>query len=160
MLGDYSSSLSLGIAFSGKGQNQDTGSKVIHIGKNTSSIIKSKSISKDGGISSYRGLVKVSPYAENATSCVECDALILDESSVSNTYPVMEVERDDAHIIHEAKAGKISHNELSYLAMRGFNEEKAKEIIICGFANEIVKRLPLEYAAELNKLIELEIERF
>ena len=158
LIGDGSVSESLGIAFAGERQNQDTGSKVIHIGKNTKSLIKSKSISKLGGVSTYRGLVKVSRYAENVKSSVECDALILDEKSVSNTYPLIEVERCDSQITHEAKAGRIGEKELLYLACRGFGEVEAKDMIVQGFANEVVKKLPLEYAAELNKLIELEME--
>lgn len=158
LLGDNSSSESIGIAFSGKGQNQDTGTKIIHIGKNTNSIIKAKSISKDGGTSSYRGLVKVNKSAENTTSLIECDALLVDDKSVSNTYPSMEVERDDAHINHEAKIGKIGEEEIFYLMSRGLTEENAKQMIVSGFSNDVVKRLPFEYAVELNKLIELEME--
>jgi Fe-S cluster assembly protein SufB len=158
LLGDNSKSESLGIAFAGEDQDQDTGTKVIHMGKNTSSIIKAKSISKDGGISSYRGLVKVGRRAENAISSVECDALMVDEESVSNTYPTMDVERPDADVVHEATVGKIGDEEIFYLMSRGLNEEEAKQLIVRGFANEVVKKLPLEYAVELNKLIELEME--
>lgn len=158
LLGDNSKSESLGIAFAGKEQNQDAGTKVIHIGKNTSSIIKAKSISKDGGISSYRGLVKINKWAENAISNVECDALMVDEISISNTFPKMVVERFDAQITHEAKVGKIGDDELFYLMSRGLSEEQAKQIIVNGFTYEVVKKLPFEYAVELNKLIELEME--
>lgn len=158
LIGENSKSESLGIAFAGKDQDQDTGSKVIHVGKNTSSVIKAKSISKDGGISSYRGLVKVSKYAENAISSVECDALMIDDKSVSNTYPQMEVDREDAQVIHEAKVGKIGEEEIFYLMSRGMTEEQAKQLVVHGFINPISKKLPLEYAIELNKLIELEME--
>lgn len=158
LLGENSHSESIGIAFSGEEQDQDTGSKVIHLGKNTSSIIKAKSISKDGGISSYRGLVTITPSAENAISTVECDALLVDERSISNTYPAMDVRRSDAQITHEAKVGKIGEAEVFYLMSRGLSEEQAKQMIVAGFASDVVKRLPLEYAAELNKLIELEME--
>lgn len=158
LLGENSYSENIGIAFSGEGQDQDTGSKVIHIGKNTKSLIKAKSISKDGGVSSYRGLVKIGRTAINAISAVECDALLVDENSVSNTYPVMDVDRGDAQIIHEAKIGKIGDKEIFYLMARGLSEEQAKQLIVAGFANDIIKRLPLEYAIELNKLIELEME--
>jgi len=158
LLGENSKSENIGIAFAGQDQDQDTGSKVIHLGKNTSSLIKAKSISKDGGISSYRGLVKISKFAENAISSVDCDALMVGENSVSNTYPQMEVEREDAQVIHEAKVGKIGEEELYYLTSRGFSEEQAKQLIVSGFANEVARRLPLEYAIELNKLIELEME--
>lgn len=158
LIGENSYSESIGIAFSAKDQDQDTGSKVIHIGKNTKSIIKAKSISKDGGISSYRGLVKIARTAENAISTVECDAMLVDDKSVSNTYPVMEVDRNDSQLIHEAKIGKIGEKEIYYLMSRGLSEEQAKQLIVAGFANDVVKRLPLEYAVELNKLIELEME--
>lgn len=158
LIGENSRSESIGIAFAGEEQDQDTGSKVIHIGKNTSSIIKAKSISKDGGISSYRGLVKISKFAENAISSVECDALMVDSRSISNTYPQMEVERKDAQIIHEAKVGKIGEEEIFFLTSRGLSEEQAKQLVVSGFIHDVVKRLPLEYAAELNKLIEMEME--
>lgn len=158
LLGDNSTSESIGIAFSAKGQNQDTGTKIVHIGKHTKSLIKSKSISKDGGISSYRGLIKINKSAENAISSIDCDALLIDEKSVSNTYPIMEVENQSAQVIHEAKIGKIGDDEIFYLMSRGLTEENAKQLIVSGFANEVVKRLPFEYAVELNKLIELEME--
>lgn len=158
LLGDNSQSESIGIAFSGEDQDQDTGTKVIHLGKNTKSVIKAKSISKDGGINSYRGLVKIGKWAENAISTIECDALMVDDKSVSNTYPVMECDRYDAQITHEATVGKIGEEEVFYLMSRGLNEEQAKQMIATGFANDVVKRLPFEYAVELNKLIELEME--
>ena len=158
LLGDNSQSDSIGIAFSGKGQNQDTGSKVIHIGKNTRSLIKAKSISKDGGISSYRGLVKIGKNADNAISVIECDALLVDDESVSNTYPVMEVESQSAQVIHEATIGKIGDDEIFYLMSRGLTEEQSKQMIVSGFANDVIKKLPFEYAVELNKLIEMEME--
>ena len=158
LIGENSTSESLGIAFAGEGQNQDTGTKVIHIGKNTSSFITSKSISKDSGISSYRGLVKVAKTAKNAISTIECDALMVDNNSISNTYPQMEINTKDAQIIHEAKVGKIGEDEIFYLMSRGYTEEMAKQMIVRGFTNEVVKKLPLEYAVELNKLIELEME--
>lgn len=158
LVGENSRSENIGIAFAGEGQDQDTGSKVVHIGKNTSSMIKAKSISKDGGISSYRGIVKIAKTAQNSISNVECDALMVDNISVSNTYPQMDIMRKDAQISHEAKIGKIGEDEIFYLMSRGLNEEEAKQMIVRGFANEVVKKLPLEYAVELNKLIELEME--
>jgi Fe-S cluster assembly protein SufB len=158
LLGENSISENIGIAFAGKDQDQDTGSKVIHIGKNSSSLIKAKSISKDGGISSYRGLVKIGKTALNAISSVECDALMADNHSISNTYPYMENNSLNAQIIHEAKVGKIGDDEVFYLMSRGLDEEEARQMIVRGFANEVVKKLPLEYAVELNKLIELEME--
>ena len=111
-----------------------------------------------GAFSSYRGLVKIGKWAENSISTVECDALMVDNKSVSNTYPIIECSRLDAQIIHEAKVGKIGEDEIFYLMSRGMSEEQAKQMIATGFANEVIKRLPFEYAVELNKLIELEME--
>ena len=158
LMGENSHCESLGIAFAGEGQNQDTGTKVIHIGKNTSSTLTSKSISKDGGISSYRGLVKIAKSAQNAKVSVECDALMIDNKSESNTYPQMEVFNESAQIAHEATVGKIGDKEINYLMARGLSEEQAKQMIVSGFINPVIKQLPLEYAVELNKLIELEME--
>ncbi len=158
LLGDRSRADHLAIAYAGHDQNQDTGAKVIHIGKNTSSIIVSKSISKDGGITSYRGLVKMMPSATGSKSSVECDALLIDEKSSSNTYPTIDVKAKDAQVAHEATVGKIGAEEIFYLQSRGINEEKAKQMIVSGFIEPIIKELPLEYAVELNKLIELEME--
>lgn len=149
---------SLGIAFAGEGQNQDTGSKVIHAAPDTKSTITAKSISKDGGITTYRGLVKVTPQAVNSSIAVECDALLMDESSVSNTYPYMKIENNDVDIAHEAKVGRIGEEEIFYLMSRGFSEEQATQMVVAGFIEPIIKALPLEYALELNKLIELEME--
>jgi Fe-S cluster assembly protein SufB len=158
LLGDRSSSDSLGVAFAGDGQDQDTGAKVIHVGKNTSSVIRAKSISKNGGISSYRGLVKVMPQASGTKSRVECDALILDSKSVSKTYPYMRVDNKQSRIEHEASVSKVSEEQLFYLTSRGLSEDQAIKMIVSGFIAPVVKALPLEYAIELNKLIELEIE--
>lgn len=149
---------SIGIAFAGKNQNQDTGTKVIHAAAETSSFIQSKSISKDGGVSSYRGLVKVMPNASYCTSRVQCDALIMDNDSVSNTYPFMKVDNTTAQVSHEATVGKITDDQIFYLMSRGLSEAEATKLIISGFIEPIVKALPLEYAVELNKLIELEVE--
>lgn len=148
----------LSIAFAGKGQEQDTGGKIIHNADNTTSIITSKSISKDGGISSYRGMIKVAPDKKNIKSNVVCDALILDENSHSNTYPYMEIESSDAAIEHEARVSKISEEQLYYLMTRGLSEQEASAMIVNGFLDPLVKQLPMEYAVELNKLIELEME--
>jgi len=148
----------LSVAFAGKGQEQDTGGKIIHNADNTSSVITSKSISKDGGVSSYRGMIKVVPGLRNIRSHVECDALILDEKSHSNTFPLMEIESDDVSIEHEAKVSKISEDQLFYLMSRGFEEDDASAMIVNGFLDPLVKQLPMEYAVELNKLIELEME--
>ncbi len=158
LMGDNSHCESLGIAFAGENQNQDTGTKVIHIGKNTSSTLTSKSISKDGGISAYRGLVKIGKTATNAKVSVECDALMIDNLSQSNTYPQMEVQNQSAQIAHEATVGSIGEDEINYLKSRGLSEEQAKQMIVSGFINPVIKQLPLEYAVELNRLIELEME--
>lgn len=156
--GNNSRSESIGIAFAGKGQHQDTGSKVIHIGKNTSSTIKAKSISKDGGITAYRGLVKVMKGACGAKSNVQCDALMVDDISKSDTTPYMQIQEDDVHIGHEATVGKISDEQIFYLTSKGISEEEAMKMIVSGFIEPITKELPGEYAVELNRLIELEME--
>jgi Fe-S cluster assembly protein SufB len=148
----------LGISFAGKNQYQDIGAKAIHVAPRTTSTIVSKSISKDGGISSYRGLVKIMPKARGSTTSVICDALILDEHSVSNTDPQLKIENNDVDAAHEAKVGKISEEALFYLRSRGLNEEQAMRMIVSGFVGPLVRKLPLEYAVELNKLIELEME--
>jgi len=149
----------LSIAYSGADQEQDTGGKVIHLADNTSSVITSKSISKDGGISTYRGLIKVADGVKNARSKVVCDALIIDDKSVSNTFPYMEVTSDDAVLEHEASVSKISEDQLFYLMSRGLDEESASTMIVNGFLDPLVKELPMEYAVELNRLIELEMEK-
>ena len=149
---------SLGVAFGAKGQNQDTGSKVVLVAPNTSAKIRAKSISKDGGITTYRGLVHVTKRAKNAKVSVDCDALILDATSVSNTYPYMNIENNTVSITHEAKVGKIAKEKIFYLTSRGLTEEQAVKLIVAGFVEPIVKQLPLEYAVELNKLIEMEME--
>lgn len=149
---------SLGIAFAGEGQNQDTGSKVIHAAPETSSTIQAKSISKDGGISTYRGLVKIMPNATGSKVSVNCDALLVGENSTSNTYPDMQILNNMVQIAHEATVGKIGTDEIFYLMSRGLTEEQARQMIVSGFIEPIVKELPLEYAVELNKLIELEME--
>lgn len=148
----------LSIAFAGKGQEQDTGGKIIHAANNTSSVITSKSISKEGGISSYRGLLKVTENLKNVRSRVVCDALIIDPDSHSNTYPYMEIESDDVSIEHEARVSRISEDQLFYLMSRGFTEEEASMMIVNGFLDPLIKQLPMEYAVELNRLIELEME--
>jgi len=158
LLGDRAKSDSLGIAFAGKEQVIDVGSKVTHVAKNTLSTIRSKSISKDGGISNYRGLIKVAGDASGTVSSVVCDALILDDKSESNTYPAVENTNKDVEISHEARVGKIGEEEMFYMKSRGFNEEDATRLIVGGFVEPIIKALPLEYAVELNKLIELEMK--
>ncbi len=148
----------ISIAFAGKGQNQDTGAKVIHLAEETSSTIKAKSISKDGGITTYRGLLKMNKGAKNAKSHTVCDALILDKDSISNTTPYMEINGESVDIAHEATTGRISEEKLFYLRSRGLSEENAMKLVVSGFIEPIVKQLPLEYAVELNRLIELELE--
>ncbi|MBI4152650.1 Fe-S cluster assembly protein SufB [Candidatus Woesearchaeota archaeon] len=155
--GEGARSDSLGIAFAGAGQYQDVGAKAIHVAPHTSSTIHSKSISKDGGIASYRGLVKIMPNAKGSTTSVICDGLLLDEKSVSNTIPELKISNNDVDAAHEAKVGKISEEAVFYLQSRGISEEAAIQMIVAGFIDPIIRELPLEYAVELNKLIELEI---
>jgi Fe-S cluster assembly protein SufB len=148
----------LSIAFAGRGQQQDTGGKIIHAASNTSSVITSKSISKDGGVASYRGLLKVQAGLRNVRSRVVCDALILDERSASNTFPYMEIDSDDVSVEHEARVSRISEEQLFYLKSRGMDEQEASATIVNGFLDPLVKQLPMEYAVELNRLIELQME--
>jgi Fe-S cluster assembly protein SufB len=148
----------LSIAFAGKGQHQDAGGKVIHAAPHTSSKIVSKSISKDGGRAGYRGLIKVGKGAIDSRSTVNCDALILDEASRSDTYPSMEIEEDQVTIGHEATVSKIGDEQLFYLQSRGINKDEAAAMIVSGFIEPIVKELPMEYAVEMNRLIQLQME--
>lgn len=158
LVGNGSQADHLGVAFANTDQNQDTGAKIMIQGKNCRSKIVSKSLSKGGGISTYRGMVSVAKSAENAIINVECDALMLDDKSVSDTIPHIKCENETASVTHEASAGKISEEVLLYFQSRGIDEETAKGMIVNGFLDEIVKTLPLEYAVELNRLIELEME--
>ena len=158
LLGEGAHGEVLSIAFAGKGQEQDTGGKAVHAASNTSSVITSKSISKDGGISTYRGLIKVADGLKNIRSRVVCDALILDENSQSNTFPYMEIDSDDVSMEHEARVSRISEEQLFYLMSRGLNEDEASKMIVNGFLDPLIKQLPMEYAVELNRLIELEME--
>jgi len=148
----------LSIAFAGRGQEQDAGGKIIHAASNTSSVITSKSISKDGGTATYRGLIKVAEGLSGIKSHVVCDALILDGNSVSKTFPYMEIESEDVSVEHEARVSKISEDQIFYLMARGLSEEEASMMIVNGFLDPLVKQLPMEYAVELNRLIELEME--
>lgn len=156
--GDDSRAMHFGIAFANEGQETDTGAKVIHIGQNTASEIVSKSLSKNGGISTYRGLVDIKKSAKNATSKIDCDGLILDSLSVSNTIPDIRIATDDALIAHEASVGKINEDTLFYLMSRGIQETEAKTMIVRWFVSPLLKELPLEYAAEMNVLIGMEME--
>jgi len=148
----------LSIAFSGKGQHQDAGAKLVHVAPNTTGQIISKSISKDGGRSSYRGLVKVEKGAHNAKNNVVCDALILDAESRSDTYPYIEVMEQDVSIGHEASVSRIGEEQLFYLTSRGLSEAEASAMIVNGFIEPLVKELPMEYAVEMNRLIQLQME--
>ena len=148
----------LSIAFAGKGQHQDAGGKVVHGAPHTSSRIISKSISKNGGRASYRGLLKVANGAHGSKSNVVCDALILDPQSRSDTYPYIEIDEDDVKIGHEASVSKIGEEQLFYLKSRGLSEAEASTMIVSGFIEPLVKELPMEYAVEMNKLIQLQME--
>jgi len=148
----------LSIAFAGKGQHQDAGGKVVHAAPYTSSRIISKSISKNGGRASYRGLLKVAAGAKGSQSKVVCDALILDAKSRSDTYPYIEIDEDDVKIGHEASVSKIGEEQLFYLMSRGLSEAEASTMIVSGFIEPLVKELPMEYAVEMNKLIQLQME--
>jgi len=148
----------ISVAYSGKGQHQDAGAKIHHLASNTTSKILSKSISKNGGRGSYRGMVTVSPKAENCKLNVVCDALILDEGSRSDTYPTMEVANPTARCEHEASVSKISDDQLFYLMSRGHSEEEALAMIVNGFFEPFTRELPMEYAVELNQLMALEME--
>lgn len=158
LLGEGAYGEMLSIAYAAKGQNQDAGAKMFHLAANTSSKIISKSISMDGGITSYRGMVHVKETAENCKAKVECDALILDDHSTSNTFPKMDIRNSNTQIEHEASVSKIEAEKLFYLMSRGLSQAAASTLIIAGFIEPIIKELPMEYAVELNRLIELEME--
>ena len=148
----------LSVAFSGKDQHQDAGAKIVHAAPHTTSVVTSKSISKDGGRSSYRGLIKVHKGAEGCKSNVRCDALIMDAASRSDTYPTMEIDEENTSMGHEATVSKIGEDQLFYLQSRGLSEAEATLMIVNGFFEPFVKELPMEYAVELNRLIEMEME--
>ena len=148
----------LAIAFANKDQWQDTGAKIFHLAPHTTSSVVSKSVSKDGGVSVYRGILSVAAHAHGCTSSVECDALLLDAASRTDTVPDIRVRNDDVTIAHEASVGKLSEDDVFYLMSRGIAEEEAKAMIVNGFIEPIVRQLPLEYAVEMNRLIELEME--
>ena len=156
--GDNSSVEFTGISFAGKGQNLDTGAKMIHIGKNTSTVVNTKSISKSGGICTYRSAIEVKKSAFNSKVSVDCSSLMLDSESVSDTVPAMNIYTDDCDVGHEAKIGRISNKAIFYLMSRGMSEEEARAMIVSGFANPVSKELPMEYAVEMNNLIQLEMK--
>jgi Fe-S cluster assembly protein SufB len=148
----------LSIAFAGKGQVQDAGGKVVHVAPHTTSKITSKSISKDGGQASYRGLLKVYEGAYDSKSNVVCDALLLDDKSRSDTYPYIEIDEQDVTVGHEASVSKVGEDQLFYLMSRGLSEEQSNAMVVNGFIEPLVKELPMEYAMELNRLIQLQME--
>ncbi|MDX6526181.1 MAG: Fe-S cluster assembly protein SufB [Gaiellales bacterium] len=148
----------LSIAFAGEGQHQDAGAKITHLAPDTSSVITSKSISRGGGRATYRGLLKVAEGSHRAKSSVVCDALILDENSRSDTYPYINIGENDVTIGHEATVSKIGEEQLFYLTSRGLSETEAAALIVAGFVEPITKELPLEYAVEMNRLIQLQME--
>lgn len=159
LLGENAKTDYLGIAYAGKGQYQDSGCKVYHIAKNTSSHIISKGISVGSGTSSYRGLVDIKKGATNSKSSVRCDGLILDNQSQAKTLPEMNIKENNVTVSHEAVVGKIGEEQLFYMMSRGLSEEEAIKMIVAGFIEPLVKKLPIEYAVELNRLIDLEIDR-
>jgi Fe-S cluster assembly protein SufB len=158
LMGEHAHGEVLSIAFAGTNQHQDAGGKVVHVAPNTTSLITSKSISKDGGRAGYRGLLKVAKGATNSRSKVVCDALILDEDSRSDTYPYIEIDASEVDIGHEATVSKIGDEQLFYLMSRGLTEAEASAMIVSGFVEPIVKELPLEYAVEMNRLIQIQME--
>jgi len=158
LMGDGAHGEVLSIAFAGKGQHQDAGGKVVHVAPKTTSVITSKSISKNGGRAGYRGLLEVAKGATGSKSKVVCDALILDEQSRSDTYPYMKIDENDVDIGHEATVSKIGEEQLFYLMSRGLTEAEAAAMIVNGFIEPIVKELPMEYAVEMNRLIQLQME--
>ncbi|MEI8055839.1 MAG: Fe-S cluster assembly protein SufB [Actinomycetes bacterium] len=158
MVGEHAKGETLSIAFAGEGQHQDAGSKMVHAAPNTSSTIISKSVARGGGRTSYRGLVQINEDAHGSRSTVKCDALLVDDISRSDTYPYVDVRTDDASMGHEATVSKISEDQLFYLMSRGMTEDEAMAMIVRGFVEPIARELPMEYALELNRLIEMQME--
>jgi Fe-S cluster assembly protein SufB len=158
MVGEHAKGEVLSIAFAGEGQHQDAGAKMVHAAPYTSSTIVSKSVARGGGRTSYRGLVQVEPGAHHSASTVKCDALLVDTISRSDTYPYVDVREDDVSMGHEATVSKVSENQLFYLMSRGLTEDEAMAMVVRGFVEPIARELPMEYALELNRLIELQME--
>ena len=158
LLGEHAKGETLSIAFAGPGQHQDTGSKMVHAAPHTSSNIVSKSVARAGGRSSYRGLVHVTSGSHHSSASVRCDALLVDKVSRSDTYPYIDVREDDVSMAHEATVSKVSEDQLFYLRSRGLGEDEAMAMIVRGFVEPIARELPMEYALELNRLIELQME--
>ncbi|MFV0452178.1 MAG: Fe-S cluster assembly protein SufB [Propioniciclava sp.] len=158
LLGEHAKGETLSVAMAGEGQHQDAGSKMVHAAPHTSSSIISKSVARGGGRASYRGLVEVQPQAHHSASSVKCDALLVDTISRSDTYPYVDVQTDDVSMAHEATVSKVSDDQLFYLMQRGMEEDEAMAMIVRGFVEPIARELPMEYALELNRLIELQME--
>ena len=158
LLGERAYGETLSIAFAGKNQHQDTGAKMVHLAPNTTSKVTSKSVSRLNGRSTYRGLLNIAKGATGVKSTVRCDALLLDDTSKTDTYPYMEINQEDATVTHEATVGKIGDEQIFYLMSRGFSEEDALGLIVNGFMEPFTKELPMEYAVELNRLIKLEMD--
>ena len=158
MTGPYAKGEVLSIAFAGEGQHQDAGAKMLHLAPHTSSTIVSKSVARGGGRTSYRGLVQVNKGAHHSASTVKCDALLVDAISRSDTYPYVDVREDDVSMGHEATVSKVSEDQLFYLMSRGMTEDEAMAMVVRGFVEPIARELPMEYALELNRLIELQME--
>ena len=158
LVGEHAKGETLSVAFAGEGQHQDAGSKMVHAAPNTSSTIISKSVARSGGRSSYRGLVQIMEGAHGSKSTVKCDALLVDAISRSDTYPYVDVREDDVTMGHEATVSKVSEDQLFYLMSRGLTEDEAMAMIVRGFVEPIARELPMEYALELNRLIELQME--
>jgi Fe-S cluster assembly protein SufB len=158
MVGEHAKGETLSVAFAGEGQHQDAGAKMVHAAPHTSSTIVSKSVARGGGRTSYRGLVQVLEGSHGSRSTVKCDALLVDDISRSDTYPYVDVREDDVSMGHEATVSKVSEDQLFYLMSRGMNEDEAMAMIVRGFVEPIARELPMEYALELNRLIELQME--
>jgi len=158
LMGERAYGETLSVAFAGKNQHQDTGAKMVHLAPNTTSKITSKSVSRHNGKSTYRGLLSVAKGATNVKATVRCDALLLDDTSKTETYPYMEINQEDATITHEATVGKIGDDQIFYLMSRGFSEDEALSLIVNGFMEPFTKELPMEYAVELNRLIKIEMD--
>ena len=158
LTGEHARGETLSVAFAGTGQDQDTGSKMVHAAPNTSSNIVAKSVARGGGRSAYRGLVHVYPNASGSANNVLCDALLVDNHSRSDTYPYIDIRNDDVTLGHEATVSKVSADQLFYLMSRGLDETEAYAMIVRGFVEPIARELPMEYALELNRLIELQME--
>ncbi|WP_329079103.1 MULTISPECIES: Fe-S cluster assembly protein SufB [unclassified Streptosporangium] len=158
LMGEYAKGETLSVAFAGEGQHQDAGAKMVHLAPNTSSSVISKSVARGGGRTSYRGLVQIEEGAHGSASTVKCDALLVDQISRSDTYPYVDVREDDVSMGHEATVSKVSDDQLFYLMSRGMGEDEAMAMIVRGFVEPIARELPMEYALELNRLIELQME--